>query len=64
MVVCIGVYGQMVYINRKTEMVGVKLSGRPQAVDADNDKGGTWGNGYPAFEMFCAIDKYLQDTRS
>lgn len=61
-VVCIGVYGQMVYINRKTKMVGVKLSSRPRSVATD-DKGGAWGNGYPAFEMFRAIDKHLQDTR-
>lgn len=61
-VVCIGVYGQMVYINRETEMVGVKLSSRKQAVGDDDKDGGAWGNGYYAFQMFRAIDEHLQRT--
>ncbi|MFJ7770873.1 serine hydrolase domain-containing protein [Streptomyces sp. NPDC097107] len=57
-VLCIGVYGQMVYINRATQTVGVKLSGRNQPV-ALNDLGGTWGNGFPAFLMFDKISARL-----
>lgn len=68
-VVCIGVYGQMVYINRKTGVVGVKLSSCETAVAEDDpkrgvegDKGGAWGNGRLAFEMFRAIDDHLSTT--
>lgn len=57
-VLCIGVYGQMVYINRATQTVGVKLSSANQAVALD-DLGGTWGNGYPAFLMFDKISARL-----
>jgi CubicO group peptidase (beta-lactamase class C family) len=57
-VLCIGVYGQMVYINRATRTVGVKLSSANQAVALD-DLGGTWGNGYPAFLMFDKISTHL-----
>ncbi|MFI9240845.1 serine hydrolase [Streptomyces sp. NPDC053079] len=55
-VLCIGVYGQLVYINRRTQVVGVKLSSWPKPKETAWN--GTW-KGSSAVKMFEAISAFL-----
>ncbi|WP_378742235.1 serine hydrolase domain-containing protein [Nocardia brasiliensis] len=54
-VICIGVHGQLVYINRATNTVGVKFSSWARPVEEWN---GRW-KGFSAVSMFEAINAYL-----
>ncbi|MFI6047399.1 serine hydrolase domain-containing protein [Nocardia sp. NPDC051321] len=54
-VICIGVHGQLVYINRATNTVGAKFSSWARPVE---DWHGRW-KGFSAVSMFEAINAYL-----
>lgn len=56
-VLCIGVHGQMVYINRDTQTVGVKLSSWQ---NAEEDWPGNVWKGMSAFRMFDKISTELK----
>ncbi|MFF3227218.1 serine hydrolase domain-containing protein [Nocardia suismassiliense] len=59
-VVCIGIHGQMIYINRATQTVGVKLSSWALA---EEEWKGAW-KGFSALWMFDAISKHLDKSAS
>jgi hypothetical protein len=62
-VICIGIHGQMVYINRATQTVGVKLSSWDDPVEDLKDREKTW-KGFSALWMFEEISHQLQTAVS
>lgn len=61
-VLCIGVHGQLIYINRDTGTVGVKLSSWPTAKDYWSDDQKDHWKGFSAVWMFNKISDYLANS--